>query len=141
MTREPNPGACAKLRGRCVCGAVTYEVDDAFEYSANCHCTDCRRKTGAAFKSFAGIAVARFAVTEGLDAVARFGGGDHDGHCARCGAFLYSIVRQGAYAHINLGGLTDTPSIRPSHHIFVASKAPWHDILDTLPRFAGHAEN
>jgi hypothetical protein len=37
-----------------------------------------------------------------------------------------------------MGTLVDTPSIRPSAHIFVASKASWHDITDNLPQYRGH---
>ncbi|MGI4959803.1 MAG: GFA family protein, partial [Janthinobacterium lividum] len=31
--------------------------------------------------------------------------------------------------------LVDEPSIRPSMHIFVGSKAPWFEITDGLPQF------
>ena len=43
------------LTGRCYCGAVEYRVPDEFLYAMNCHCSNCRRTTGAAFKPFAGI--------------------------------------------------------------------------------------
>jgi hypothetical protein len=35
--------------------------------------------------------------------------------------------------------LVDAPSIQPTHHIFVASKAPWFEITDDLPQFDEHA--
>jgi hypothetical protein len=31
------------------CGAMEYTVADALLYAANCHCSNCRRKTGSAF--------------------------------------------------------------------------------------------
>ncbi len=40
---------------KCLCGARQYAVRDEFRYAANCHCSNCRRATGAAFKPFAGI--------------------------------------------------------------------------------------
>jgi hypothetical protein len=43
-------------------------------------------------------------------------------------------VRDGEYVHVALGSLRDEPSIRPSEHIFVASKAPWFEITDDLPQ-------
>jgi hypothetical protein len=58
----------------------------------------------------------------------------HDIHCKHCGSLLYSIVREGAFAHVTLGTLVDSPSIRPSRHIFVGSKAPWFTITDDLPQ-------
>ena len=50
----------------------------------------------------------------------------HDAHCRRCGSLLYSLVRNGAYVHVAMGTLVDAPSIRPTAHIFVGSKAPWY---------------
>jgi hypothetical protein len=48
---------------------------------------------------------------------------------------LYSLVRDGAYFHVTLGTLIDPPSIRPTAHIFVGSKASWDVICDGLPQF------
>ncbi|MGN6304080.1 MAG: GFA family protein, partial [Mesorhizobium sp.] len=56
-----------RLQGRCFCGAVGYEVNDAFLYAANCHCSQCRRTTGSAFKPFAGIEREEFAIVTGHD--------------------------------------------------------------------------
>ena len=108
------------LRGRCYCGQACFEVADAFRYAANCHCAQCRRTTGSAFKPFAGIERAKLAVTAGTDALLIVGEPDnHDAHCGGCGSLLFSVVRDGAYVHVALGTLEDTPAIRPSHHIFV----------------------
>jgi hypothetical protein len=35
-----------------------------------------------------------------------------------------------------MGTLVDAPDIKPSMHIFVESKAPWHEITDDLPQHA-----
>jgi len=123
------------LRGRCECRAVAYEVDDAFEYAANCHCSNCRASTGSAFKPFAGIARDRLRVTQGADALMIVGEPD-DNHtrCGSCGALLFSVVQDGARVHVALGSLVAAPSLLPTHHMFVGSKAPWHAILDDLPQ-------
>ncbi len=42
---------------------------------------------------------------------------------------------EGRIAAITLGTVDGDPGIRPSSHIFVGSKAPWHDIVDDLPQF------
>ena len=123
------------LAGRCSCGAVHYAVDDAFDYALNCHCGDCRRATGAAFKPFAGIARAKLRLTAGAEALLIYG--EETGNntlCKACGSLLYSVVRDGQYVHVAMGTLIDAPSIRPSRHIFVGSKAPWYTITDDLPQ-------
>jgi hypothetical protein len=38
-----------------------------------------------------------------------------------------------------MGSLVDPPSIRPEAHIFVGSKAEWHEITDDLPQFREYA--
>ena len=59
-------------------------------------------------------------------------------HCGKCGSLLYSVVREGAFVHVAMGTLVDDPSIRPTAHIFVGSKASWFAITDDLPQYRGH---
>ena len=70
------------LVGECYCRAVRYVVADSFEYALNCHCSNCRRTTGSAFKPFAGIARTKLSITAGDDNVMIQG--DDAGHDARC---------------------------------------------------------
>ncbi len=119
-----------------MCGAVRYSVEDAFLYAMNCHCSNCRAATGSAFKAFAGIEREKLDLTEGSDQLLVFGEDVlNDTRCAVCGSFLFSVVRDGAYVHVALGSLVDEPTLRPTKHIFVGSKAPWFEITDDLPQF------
>lgn len=123
------------LAGRCWCGAIRYTVLDEFRYAANCHCSNCRRATGSAFKPFAGIERAKLTVAHGADSLLILGNADcHDARCRACGSLLYSVVGEGKTVHLALGSLLDTPSVTPSKHIFVGSKAPWFTIGDDLPQ-------
>ncbi len=123
------------LTGRCLCGGVEYTVKDEFSYALNCHCSNCRRATGSAFKPFGGIERHKLSVTHGEGSLLIYGDDTaHDAHCKKCGSLLYSVVREGAYAHVTLGTLVDSPSIRPTAHIFVGSKAAWFTITDNLPQ-------
>lgn len=124
-----------KLKGNCLCGAVEYEVADEFRYALICHCSLCRRATGAANKPFAGIERTKVAVCAGESTLLRYGDGlNHDIRCSKCGSFLFSMVRDGEYVHVTLGSLVDAPTIRPTAHIFVGSKAGWETISDDLPQ-------
>jgi len=109
-------------------------------YAANCHCSGCRAATGSAFKPFAGIEREKLTITAGLQELAVFGEDDlNDTRCGACGCFLFSVVREGAWVHVAMGSLVDAPTIRPTHHIFVGSKAAWFEITDELPQFDEHA--
>ncbi len=125
----------AELVGGCECGAVRYAAAYEFQYALNCHCSRCRRATGSAFKPLAGIERGKLSITTGGDSLMIVGSADaNDTRCADCGSLLYSVVRDGEYVHVALGSLIDTPSIRPTRHIFVGSKAPWFEITDDLPQ-------
>lgn len=80
-------------------------------------------------------------LTQGQEALMTFGDSEnaHDAHCRLCGSLLYSVVREGAFVHVAMGTLVDTPAIRPTSHIFVGSKAPWFTITDDLPQYEEHA--
>ena len=128
------------LKGGCRCGAVAYVVADEFLYAANCHCSGCRAATGSAFKAFAGIERDKLEITHGADRLAIFGEeGANDTRCAACGSFLFSVVNGGTRVHVAMGSLADAPAIRPTEHIFVGSKAPWHEITDDLPQYEEYA--
>lgn len=128
------------LRGSCYCGAVRFDVADEFSYALNCHCSDCRRATGSAFKPFAGIEHEKLQLQKGEDCLLIYGNPEenHDVRCKTCGSLLYSVVSEGLRVHVTLGSLLDEPSSHPSAHIFVGDKAPWYQITDALPQYEGH---
>src|SRR6478609_5586552 len=96
MTGE-STGNDRVLAGRCECGAVRYQVADAFRYAANCHCSRCRAATGSAFKPFAGIERGKLEVTRGGETLLVHGEETlNDTRCAACGSLLFSVVRDGA---------------------------------------------
>jgi hypothetical protein len=112
------------IEGNCFCGAVGYAVRDKFLYAANCHCSNCRRATGSAFKPFAGIEREKLTLTHGHHDLLIVGNETgNDTHCRLCGSLLYSIVRAGKFVHVAMGTLVDDPTIMPASHIFVGSKA------------------
>lgn len=86
MTVSTNPNARI-LAGECYCRTIGYAVVDAFEYALNCHCSNCRRTTGSAFKPFAGIARDKLRITRGDDSLMVYGDATgHNAHCRHCGS-------------------------------------------------------
>ena len=64
----------------------------------------------------------------------------HNARCGRCGSLLYSVVRGRAFVHVACARLLDKPSLAPTVHIVVESKALWHRISGKLPRPGAFAE-
>jgi hypothetical protein len=115
---------------------VAYEVADEFELARNCHCSNCRATTGSAFLPWGEVERSKLRVTKGRDSLWVIGdaGGHHAIRCGECGSLLYWTARGGAQLRVPYGSLVDEPALKPTAHIFVGSKAPWHEILDDLPQ-------
>lgn len=131
------------LRGGCLCGAVKYEIDGDIEFASHCHCAMCRKVHGAAFATYGGVSSRQFRFTQGADAVRTFESspGVRRRFCPRCGSPLtWTQDQRPEHIAFTLGTL-ETPVSPPAgmRHIYVASKAPWYEICDSLPRFEGDA--
>ena len=63
--------------------------------------------------------------------------GFYRGFCGACGS---PIINKSSHPEfgVPLGILDDDPNVRPTLHCFVASKAPWFDITDTLLNFRSY---
>ena len=127
------------LSGRCSCNAVAYEVEDGFVTSFNCHCSRCRAATGSAFRPWGEIEPEKMRVTKGEDALIFRGDPDgrHERRCGRCFSLLYWTGYEGKI-RVPYGTLIDEPTLKPMHHQFVGSEAPWYEILDDLPQYDEH---
>jgi hypothetical protein len=124
------------LRGRCACNAVGYEVSDEFVAAFNCHCSNCRALTGSAFLPWGEIEREKLRVIEGAGSLTVVGEADahHAMRCRECASLLYWTARGGTFVRVPYGSLVDEPALKPTAHMFVGSKAPWHEILDDLPQ-------
>ena len=123
------------LRGRCACNSVRYEVVDEFIVAFNCHCSNCRATTGSAFLPWGEIECEKFRIVVGADSLLVDGDPDaaHAVFCGKCWSLVYWIPRAG-YVRVPYGTLVDEPALKPTAHMFVGSKAPWHEIPDDLPQ-------
>jgi hypothetical protein len=123
------------IQGSCLCGAIAFEATDQIEFR-NCHYSRCRKARGAAFASNVFVKTADFRWLRGEDllvsyrlpAAERFG----NVFCRNCGSPMPRAVPVRDFVVIPAGTLDGDPGIRPACHIFVGSRAPWHEITDDL---------
>jgi hypothetical protein len=126
------------VTGSCLCGGVRYEIDGPFGKVVNCHCSMCRKATGAAFRTRAAVPSRSFHWLSGRDLISEYRSspGETRTFCRICGATLATFFRDNPdEIGLPLGTLDDDPEVRPSAHVFVGSKAPWFEITDGLPQF------
>ncbi|WP_137937926.1 GFA family protein [Chitinivorax sp. B] len=127
------------VNGSCLCGDVRFELAGEPQFINHCHCSMCRKVHGAAFGSFLHADGAGFRWLAGEDKVRRFDSspGNVRAFCERCGSNMPVLEEGGAHVIIPAGTLDDDPKLKPIVHIFTANKAPWYEITDHLPQFAG----
>ena len=139
---QQDPPPPPPYRGRCLCGAVRYEVGGDLSFASHCHCSMCRKAHGAAFGSYGGVPSHKFRFTQGEDVVRTFvsSPGVARRFCPHCGSpITWTSDQHPGYVAFTLGTL-ETPLPMPAgmRHIHVASKAPWYEICDSLPRAGGN---
>jgi hypothetical protein len=124
------------IRGSCLCGDVAWQVDGPVELMSHCHCSRCRKAHGTAFATYLRADAGDFEL-RGRDRIHGFESqpGFMRPSCRRCGSVVPDGVPFEAKVSFPAGPLDDDPGVRPLAHIFVASKAPWYEITDALPRF------
>jgi hypothetical protein len=127
------------VRGSCLCGGVRYEIDPPLGPALHCHCSMCRKAQGSAFRSRAAVRRASFRFVAGEDLLTRYESspGTRRCFCRTCGSPIASFFADAPdVIGLPLGALDDDPGVRPALHVHVASKAPWYEITDALPRYA-----
>jgi hypothetical protein len=123
--------------GGCACGTVRYRLSSAPFDTGWCHCTICRRVSGAPAMVFSTVPVGDFMFTAGEDAIGTIGltafGRRH--FCARCGTPLtIEVDYQPETIDFTVATLDDPDAVAPGFHIFRASKIGWFETADDLPR-------
>jgi hypothetical protein len=124
-------------RGGCLCGAVAYEIDLPADRFVNCHCSRCRKATGAAHASNLVVKAAAFRWRAGAENVARYdlptARSFATCFCRTCGAPLPHRTRSGREVIVPAGGLDDDPGSKPELHICWGSRARWYEPGDRIP--------
>ena len=126
------------IRGSCLCKRVRFEIHGKPGRASHCHCSMCRKATGAVFGTYADVRIENLKIVSGAELIMRYRSspGVERTFCARCGSTLqYISEKNPGVVEVALGTLDDDPGIRVPQHIFVASKAPWFEITDGLPQY------
>lgn len=123
------------IKGSCLCGGVRFEIDAARSLTF-CHCSNCRKLSGAAFASYVHVDADKFRFVSGEELIQRFESapGSFRNFCRVCSSTVPGKAAYLKTVSIPAGLFDDDPGVRPKLHVFVNSKAPWWEITDSLPR-------
>jgi len=107
-----------KISGSCLCGTVSFEIENNFENFQLCHCVQCQKTTGTAHASNLFTDPKYMTWHTGQDSIHRF---DVEGRrisncfCQNCGS------------RVPAGSLDGNPAISPQANIFWPERAQWYD--------------
>jgi hypothetical protein len=126
------------ITGHCECGAVQYQVAGEINDFSHCHCSQCRRLHGAAYATFAGVHRDKFSYLSGESSVKSYASSDSHARlfCGTCGSNIcVELSEEPGEIYIAMGTIDGDPPRPSAYHIFVGSKAPWHEITDQSPQY------
>jgi hypothetical protein len=120
---------------------VKYEAEGPLLLVARCHCTQCRKASGAEFASNGSVPASSFRVVAGEELLREFewSPGQARTFCSRCGSPLFKRklgAGGGDMVRLRLGCLDSEIEQQPVCHVFVREKPEWSKITDELPQFA-----
>ncbi|TVO75491.1 GFA family protein [Sedimenticola selenatireducens] len=134
----------SKIKGSCLCGAVTFEVTGPFDQFHLCHCSRCRKSSGSAHASNIFTKPDRITWLTGESLIKRFELPTAERFarcfCGQCGSGVPCLSRNGLALNIPAGSLDEDPVIRPQDNIFWRDRGCWYDEGLVAPRFDEYPE-
>jgi hypothetical protein len=126
--------------GSCLCGAVQFASSIDPLDIGYCHCTMCQKLSGSTVLPWASFLSDYFAYVQGNPRIYRSSSHGQREFCGECGSQIAfrSTDRPGT-VEINIGTLQNPEKLSPQCHIWWASRIPWFDTVDSLPRYPGPA--
>jgi len=144
MTVERPAIPAPPYEGGCLCGASRYRLTARPKAINACHCTDCRKATGAGAALFLHLETEAI-IAEGAEP-ARYRKTADSGRiieivrCATCGSRLWHApLAMPQLTFVTAGTLDDVSWVVPTSHIWVASGAPTDTVTPDALVFEGPA--
>ena len=124
--------------GRCLCGAVTFEIDPPILSCVNCHCESCRRQCSAPMTTYIGVPDGQWRWTGDSPKIYHSSPGVERSFCDTCGTPLtFRSIRMSGVIHFYLAAMADPEQFEPTLHVAHEEKLCWFQIGDDLPTFIG----
>ena len=121
------------ITGGCFCRALRFKSDLPAVEKGYCHCTICRKTTGAPLLAFASFPVGGFSYTKGEPTIFKSSSKGQREFCSTCGTQIcFRGVGSSETVDVNSGALDEIEAVPPDHHIYVSSKVPWLSLNDGL---------
>jgi hypothetical protein len=121
--------------GGCLCGAVRFVVRGPATRVNHCHCTQCRRVSGAIAQTWVTFAAADLALERGAPAGYRASDFATRKFCGTCGSTLFWMRDGAAIFDVAIGALDAPEEFRADRHDFAGTRLAGFALDPHLPEF------
>lgn len=130
-------GAGETMRGSCLCGALSFEVEGPFPLLYQCHCSLCRKQGGSVSNTGLIVAADKFRWLAGENQIGKWQRttGFRSHFCTRCGAPVPNPLRDTGYVWVPSGLLDGDGPLEIGVQLYVESKAPWARLPEGVRQF------
>lgn len=117
--------------GRCLCGAVTYELTGDLLATAVCHCDHCQRQGGSAFSVNLVAHESQLTINGELRTYDERGERGDDVYvrrrfCPACGSPIVSeLAKSAGIVAVKAGTLDDKSTVLPTIEAWCVDRQPW----------------
>ena len=123
------------LAGGCFCEAIRYEADDTPFHETNCHCSICRRTTGAPFVTWFSLRSSDFRIIKGEPTRYNSTAKGIRSFCSRCGTQLtFERADFPDEIDVTTGSLDDPNLVPPRDNTHTSTRLRWV-AADGLPEY------
>ena len=130
-----------KVTGHCHCGHISFEAEVDPATVRVCHCTDCQKLTGTAFRAAIASLPGTFVLKSGTPKVylktAESGSKRAHAFCPECGTPIYAAAPEpnpSTYG-LRVGGIDQRAQLAPpARQIWCRSALPWSMDLTGIER-------
>jgi hypothetical protein len=130
------------IKGSCLCGSITFEIDEASGPFEICHCNRCRKVSGPRDMAGVGVKTSHFRMLTGEHLVKSFSApiihfppAFQVHFCSNCGSPVSNPSPEGEWCEIAAGPFDEPLGINTDKHIFVEFVPDWDNIIDTKPQY------
>ena len=116
----------AHLSGKCLCGNIAFTADTDIQFTANCHCADCRAATGAAYGTLLFVDEAALEITGApkvFTHVADSGANMEKFFCPDCGSQMFGRnSNRPNTMSVRAGVVDQTALVKPGVNVYLSSR-------------------
>ena len=127
-----------KIDGGCHCGEITFTAEVDPNGVRICHCTDCQKMSGSAFRAVIAAPAESFRLTGGQPRsyikIADSGNRRRHAFCGTCGSPIFACAEADPPSYtLRVGTIAQRRELSPNVQIWRGSALDWVDAIAAIP--------